>query len=222
MVTAILIPSLNRPQRIRPTAEAIHAATPEPHRIYWLVSDWESEQAIGQLGEWCATDYDTTDRRYVTRMNKLVSQLDDDVDFIFFGSDDVIHHPGWVREAMRVFADPTIQLVVVNDLRNQNGTQAIIRRAYLEFATFDAPGMPFHRGYQHNFADTEQFLTAHVRGVYARSMSSFVEHLHPVMNGPKKIDWDDTYLNAAKGFDKDQELFRARAELIVADLSPVP
>lgn len=222
MKIAVLIPSLNRPQRIRPTATAIHESTPEPHQIYWMVSDEQSMDTLeGMPEENWYSDSDTEDRRYVTRMNKLVEELEDE-DFVFFGSDDVIHHPGWAREALRVFGDPKVQLVVVNDLRNQNGTQAMIRREYLELATFDAPGKPFHGGYQHNFADTEQFLTAHTRGAYARAMESYVEHLHPVMGGPHPMPWDDTYTNAQKGWEEDQARFEHRAKQILIDLSPTP
>jgi glycosyltransferase involved in cell wall biosynthesis len=217
---AILIPSLNRPQRIRPTAEAIHENTTTDHRVYWCVSDPESVDILDELREDHIVDTADPDHRYVTRMNRLVAMVDED--FIFFGSDDVIHHPGWDREALRAFDDPKIQLVVVNDLRNQNGTQALIRREYLELATFDAPGKPFHHGYQHNFADTEQFLTAQVRGVHARAMGSYVEHLHPLFQKANSIPWDQTYATGAMAnWDVDSALFNARAAMIVDALSSV-
>lgn len=220
MSTAILIPSLNRPHRIRFTAQVAHEATPEDHTIYWMVSDLESISLLNEMGEMYNEDATEDDRRYVTRMNKLVRVLGDE-DQIFFGSDDIVFHPGWLREAQRVLDNnPKLQLVVVNDLRNRNGTQGLIRREYLEQATFDAPGDAFHAGYQHNFADTEQFLLAEVKGVFGRAMDSFVEHLHPVMNGPRTIPWDETYTNAQKGWAEDQARFEGRARQIIETFAP--
>ncbi len=211
---AILVPSLDRPQRIRDVVSNIHQNTPESHFILFMVSDPESMTILDELGEWYVDDSDCDDRRYVTRMNKLVRWLDD-AKTIFFGSDDVIHHAGWLTSALRVMdAGPSV--VVVNDLHNANGTQALIRREYLERAVFDAPGLAFHPGYAHNFADNEMFLTALRRGEIARAMESIVEHLHPLFGSSNSLPWDSTYRDVQKGWDQDEALFRARSELILA------
>lgn len=208
---AILIPSLNRPQRLRMTTEVIHANTAEPHRILFCVSDNESKSILDELGEWYLDDSDDTDRRYVTRMNKLVRHLTDE-ETMFFGSDDVIHHPGWLTEALKEIDAHAV--VVVNDCHNSNGTQAVVRRDYLDKAVFDSPGDAFHGGYQHNFADNEQHFTAGKQGEYARAMESYVEHLHPLFRSHNAIPWDETYRGAMNGWDHDERLFRERAALI--------
>jgi hypothetical protein len=215
--TAILVPSLNRPQQLQGLVENIHAATDDEHAILFCVSDEQSKEVLASLGEWFLDDSDLDDRRYVTRMNKLVAHIAD-AEFIFFGSDDVIHHAGWLRDAKKALQGP-LQLVVVNDLRNQNGTQALIRAEYLEHAVFDAPGMAFHEGYLHNYADTEQFYTASRRGVYGRALNSYVEHLHPLFQNQRSIGWDSTYTNAMKGWDHDTALYNARTRLIDAALT---
>lgn len=209
---AVLVPSLNRPQRLRETVASIHAATPEAHYRLFCVSDAESKDILTELGEWFIDDAEADDQRYVTRMNKLTTHIGD-AKTIFFGSDDVRFRPGWLTQALRVLTlGPSV--VVVNDLRNPNGTQAVIRSTYLKDAVFDAPGDAFHRGYLHNFADTEMFFTAFKRQVIARAMESVVEHLHPVFGGPDAIPWDSTYEGAVWGWDHDQKLFRARAAMI--------
>lgn len=210
--TAILVPSLNRPQHLQGLVENIHRATDDEHAILFCVSDDESKEVLTGLGEWFLDDSDVEDRRYVTRMNKLVAHIAD-AEFLFFGSDDVIHHPGWLRDAKKALVGP-LELVVVNDLRNQNGTQALIKAEYLARAVFDAPGQAFHGGYLHNYADTEQFYTASKRGVYGRALQSYVEHLHPVMGGPRSIPWDSTYAVAVQGWDHDTALYRERVALI--------
>jgi hypothetical protein len=72
----------------------------------------------------------------------------------------------------------------------------------------------FHNGYQHNFADDEQFFTAFHKGVYARAESSFVEHLHPVWGQPNAMPWDTTYTNAQAHWVADAKRFNERALLI--------
>lgn len=210
--TAILVPSLDRPHRLRDVVANIHENTPEEHFILFCVSDKESKTILDELDEWYLDDSDAEDHRYVTRMNKLIAYLDD-AETVFFGSDDVIHHRGWLSAALRVMEQgPSV--VVVNDLHNISGTQAVVRREYLERAVFDAPGLAFHPGYHHNFADNEMFFTASQQGEYARALDSIVEHIHPFFGGTKRIGWDKTYENAQKGWDKDLALWEARSKLI--------
>jgi len=190
----------------------IHANTPEDHYIAFCVADSESRGILDELGEWYLDDSDIEDHRYVTRMNALVRQADD-APTLFFGSDDVIFHPGWLSEALRVM-DGGPDVVVVNDLHNRSGTQALMRASYLPRAVFDSPGDAFHGGYVHNFADTEQFFTAGKLGVLDRAMDSIVEHLHPVFGFSNALKWDDTYLNARAGWKHDEELFLKRRAMI--------
>ena len=209
---AILVPSLNRPQNLRATVASIHENTPEAHFILFCVSDQESKDVLDELEEWYVDDSDCEDHRYVTRMNKLVKWLDN-AKTIFFGSDDVIHHKGWLSAALRVM-DEGPSVVVVNDLHNANGTQAVVKREYLQRAVFDAPGLAFHPGYGHNFADNEMFATAQAQGEYARALFSFVEHLHPLFGSDNAAPWDATYTNAQRTWDQDQELWRTRSQMI--------
>jgi len=210
--TAILVPSLNRPHRLRDAVANIHENTPEEHFILFCVSDDESKTILDELDEWYLDDSDCEDHRYVTRMNKLIAYLDD-AKTVFFGSDDVIHHQGWLTKALLVM-DQGPSVVVVNDTCNPNGTQAVVRREYLERAVFDAPGLAFHPGYRHNFADTEMFFTASRQGEYARALDSVVEHLHPHFGKPRRLGWDETYANAQKGWDEDVKLWEQRAAMI--------
>ena len=216
MTCAILIPSLNRPQRLVETITHIRNNTPEPHRLLFCVSDDESKVILDGLGEWYLDDSDSEDRRYVTRMNKLVRHIGD-AETIFFGSDDVVHLPGWLSVALQVMREGHA-LVVVNDLHNANGTQALMLADYLPLAVFDAPGDAFHGGYHHNYADNEQHFTAFKHNEYARAPQSFVEHLHPIFQSGNALPWDKTYLDAQAGWEHDRDLFSQRVEMIEAAL----
>ncbi len=211
--TAILIPSLNRPQNVRRTIENLAANTPEAHYTLWCVSDPESKKILDEAGEWYLDDSDRDDRRYVTRMNRLLSYIED-ARTIFFDSDDVIHHPRWLTYALAVMDETGKSCVVVNDQRNMAGTQAVIRREYLERAVFDKPGLAFHPGYIHNYADNEMFYTAQVQDEFARAPLAVVEHLHPAFKAANALPWDKTYLDAYRGIEHDLAIWRERHDLI--------
>lgn len=206
--TAVLVPTLARPHRIRALVANVHAATPEPHVLRFCTSDPETLRILEELGEWCLDDSDDPDKRYVTRMNKLVRALDDERT-IFFGSDDVRHEPGWLGEALAVMAGGP-DVVVVNDLHNPEGTQAVVRREALDRLVFDEPGNAFHSGYLHNFCETEQYATAARRGALGRAYRSVVRHLHPATLGRDAVAWDETYELGQRDYEVDEARFRRR------------
>ena len=227
MRTAILIPSLGRADRVERVHGNIEQNTPEEHTQFWMVTEEEGyAEKLFLLMPTNLTyhlDDDDPDKRYVTRMNKLASLVRDlsdlgpdyAYDYVFFGSDDVVHHPRWLKNAIDVMESTEgCSVVVVNDWHNANGTQALVRTSYLPLAVYDDPSVAFHPGYRHNFADTEMFLTAELRGAKAYASGAVVEHLHPVFQSANAIAWDDTYLNAGKGWHEDARLFEARSAAI--------
>ena len=209
---AILVPSLDRPQRLRDLVANIHATTPEEHFILFCVSDDESKTILDELEEWYIDDSDCEDRRYVTRMNKLVKWLDD-AKTMFFGSDDVIHHQGWLGQALKVMSVGW-DVVAVNDMHNMAGTQAVMRRSYLPKAVFDAPGLAFHPDYGHNFADNEQFFTAQRHNQFMRARDAVVEHKHPIYREPDGAAWDSTYEGATRTWDGDEARWKIRHAMV--------
>jgi hypothetical protein len=218
MTTAILIPTLNRPQRLRDLVANIRANTPEGmFTLLFCASDSASVGILENLGETVIDDTESGDHRYVTRMNRLVNIAMGlhDITSVFFGSDDVFHHEGWLPEALNALERHA--LVVVDDMRNQNGTQALARLDYATTAAvFDAQGIAFHPGYLHNFADTEQFRTAMANGEYGRALTSKVEHLHPLFGAPGSAEWDSTYRDAQLGWAHDEMLFLTRMQRLAA------
>lgn len=211
---AILIPSLGRGHVLKTVVANLQAATPEEHRIYFCIGDELSRLALDDLGQDYIWDGEEADKRYVTRMNKMVKEVAEDD--IFFGSDDVVHHEGWLTAARRV-ADQGYPVVVVNDLSNPNGTQALMATSNLPHAVFDDPEAAFHHGYLHNFADTEMFLNARMQGKLGRAMDSVVAHLHPgghktFFDNPHELrPHDSTYQNAQNNWEHDAALFNKRA-----------
>lgn len=215
MRTAILIPSLNRPQLLARLIDNIGRSTPEPHYIYLMVSDDESVSIARKAGVDYHDDSWREDRRYVTRMNQMVHELRTDTGWVFFGSDDVDFKPGWLGNALRVGESLNKAVIVGNDLRNRNGTMALMRTDYLSRSVYDEPGNAFYSGYMHNFADTEQFDTATLQGEFARAMHSEVEHLNPVFRHSRSIPYDPTYALSDHGKEQDRALYLQRKPLVV-------
>ena len=215
--TAILVPSLNRGQYLRDLVENIRDTTHEDHRIYFAIGDELSREVLDGLEQEYLWDGEVSDKRYVTRMNKLVAQVEEDE--VFFGSDDVVFNDEWLARA-RAVMDKGYPVVVVNDLSNPNGTQALMRADYLPLACFDNPYAAFHHGYMHNFADNEQFNTARIQGKLARAMDSIVAHLHPhghttfFENPYPKRPPDATYTDAQGYWEHDAALFDKRMRLL--------
>lgn len=210
---AILIPSLGRGHVLKSVVTQLEAATPEEHRIYFCIGDEPSRMALDDLGQDYLWDGEEADKRYVTRMNKLVKEVEEDE--IFFGSDDVVHEQGWLTAA-RAVQDQGYPVVVVNDLSNPSGTQALMLTSNLPHVVFDDPEAAFHHGYMHNFADSEMFTTARLQGKLARAMDSIVAHLHPhghktFFDNPHELrPSDSTYTNAQKYWEQDAALFHKR------------
>lgn len=215
--TAILIPSLGRANRLQLVVRNIRETTPEEHLRLFCVCDDESKAALDEIDEWYLDDSDVDDHRYVTRMNRLIYFARDfGAKTVFFGSDDVIHHPTWLTKAITAMETQGKAVIVVNDLRNKNGTQALVRTDYLPRAVFDNSMAAFHPGYGHNFADMEMFLTAIAQNEYGRAIDSWVEHLHPIWPTARRIGWDQTYIDAQNKMDDDEKLFYERSDLIEA------
>lgn len=214
---AILLPSLGRPHRLEGAATNIHLNTDLDHEILWCVGGLLSKQILDGLEERYLDDTDNEDKRYVTRMNKLVVWARaEGFKSVFFGSDDVVHHDGWLNEALAVMEKERRAYVVVDDMRNPNGTQAVMHMDYLPFACFDDEKAAFHAGYHHNYADTEQQVTAQKNQQWARAMDSKVEHLHPIYQTQTSRPWDDTYRNAFTHWEQDSKVFHDRMAMLDA------
>ena len=211
---AVLIPSLGRPHRLKDVAKNVHESTTLDHVILWQVGGFKSLEVIDELDEPCVVDdSDKEDKRYVTRMNNLITHAKlIKCRSVFFGSDDVVHHEGWLEAALAEMEEQQKAVIVVNDLRNPNGTQAVVRVDYFPFLVHDDPTVAFHPGYQHNFADTEMFQTAQKYGQLGRAMDSNVEHLHPIYQNNTARPWDDTYRGAMSHWQEDGKRFGERME----------
>lgn len=203
---AILIPSLWRSHRLKVLIENIHATTPEPHKLYFMVpkADVESIAVLEASGETYWTD--AGDMSYPTRINTMYARTQEP--WLFLGSDDVRFHTGWFASASAYEG----AVIATNDLFNLSGTNFLVRRDYIEAQSgcMDVPDVVLYPGYRHNWCDQELRETAEFRGVFYHAWGAIVEHLHW---GNHKSAYDDVYAAGDATSDQDREIYYMRRHL---------
>lgn len=190
---AVIIPVLNRPQRVRPLLDSFYKAKKDSE-IYFMVNedDHEEIQAIRSTG---AKHFVLpNDRRsWGKKINDGLRLTKEP--WLLLGADDLNFFLDWEEQAQEYIKD-FVGVVGTNDLGNAwtmkgiTSTHPLVSRQYaLETGTEDGEGI-CHEGYNHNYVDTELVLTAKKRNRYVHGFKCIIEHLHPVWG--KGAD-DSTY-----------------------------
>jgi hypothetical protein len=216
MNVAILVPTLGRPQTLRPLLQSVATTTPPGAANVVFVLDHDDLvthielQAAWKQG-WRFTQC-FTDGTYPEKVNEGLRGTTEPL--VLPAADDIVFHAGWLEHALDAFASG-IDVVGTNDLTpatedGQHATMPIVRRSYIESpgAAFGEPGILFHHGYHHNWVETETCKLAQHRGVYASCPASIIEHRHPAW-GTREADETDRKGSQAN-WDADMALFEKR------------
>ena len=214
MRTLIIIPTLGRPHRVGPLLENIIEATPEDHRVLFMVTETDhATQAavVGSVGEMAAVrPYRHGD--YAKKINSAYHGSREP--YLFTGADDLFFHPGWLTKALDKMT-PGIGVVGTNDLANRrtvdgdHSTHSLVSREYADRGLADGGSGILWEGYVHNFVDDELIATAKHRAAYAKS-DAIVEHMHPNWG---TAPHDTTYDVGRKSFTRDRQLYKQRQRL---------
>lgn len=215
MTLAVLVPMLGRPHRVAPLLESVTAATPEPHRVLFLLTpdDLEVHDAVARAGGEHLEVPWRSHGDYARKINAGVSATTEPL--VFCGADDLAFHPGWLERAVERLA-AGIGVVGTNDLgnprvmRGEHATHSLVTRAYAELGTIDEPGKLLHEGYPHEYVDDEMVGTAKHRGAWAFAADSIVEHLHPHWG---KAPTDELYDAQAQRMRAGRRLYQQRRRL---------
>jgi len=206
----ILIPVLNRPQRVRPVLESATAATPCADVLFIADPDDTDELEVLTCE---GADFIAPGGTYAEKINRAVREVTSPL--VFTGADDIGFIPGWFEAAKECLSDE-IHVVGVTDMvtrRNRRGLHAphfLMRRDYALVPTIDGGRGPFHEGYGHQMVDDEFIATAQQRGVLTISTKARVEH-HHYFN--KTAAMDATYEKGLSTKERDAALFRERRQL---------
>jgi hypothetical protein len=213
MKVAVLVPTLGRPDNIGRVRDDLYA-TVDPHDVvlYFVIEshDHESEEALADFE--CLGIYNGRSPSYAGAINSAVLATSEPV--IFMGADDLHFHEGWLPPLLDLAE--TFGLVGTNDLHNPDvkagwhSTHSLITREYALTACVDAPGVPLHEGYVHNYVDTEVVATARSRGEFAPCLASIVEHAHWLWGMARM---DTTYAKGRNSEPDDRAVFNSRGHL---------
>lgn len=206
MTTALLVPVV-RHEKILGLIDNIEAATQLPHALYWAATRGsQCERVLNDVHANVLADDGGT---FPARINALFAATDEP--YVFMGADDVRFHPGWLEAAMGMM-EVVDGVVAVNDLFNPHGTLALVSRRYIDEndGTADGTGPVIHRGYIHNYSETELFNTAAHRGRFAYCAASVVEHLHWAAGKGEPDEW---YRLGDRYAGQDQALHVSRSHL---------
>lgn len=220
MSVSVLIPVLNRPERVAPLVESLKESVRDvPVTLIFLCTpgDTAEQQAIVDVGLTPAVvGWDAGPADWARKINLGYSMTRDD--WIFTGADDLCFCPGWADRALECAAETGAQVIGTNDLGNPrvmkgaHATHNLVSRRYAdEHGTIDGRGQVVSEAYDHNFVDDELVETARRRGTWAFCVDSEVPHLHPHW-GHGEID--STYRKGLAGFDRDRRLFMKRRRRI--------
>ena len=224
MTVAVLIPVLNRPERVEPLLASLYGSQRQERLLPIFLATEGDEDELAAIR---AADGDPhvmvlpgprEPGDYARKMNhamRLLYHEPGTAEWAFLGADDLCFCHGWADLAIAASAG-TFDVVGTNDLgnpevtRGQHSTHSLVHVSYLGRGTIDEPRALLHEGYRHNWVDTEFVQTAQRRGAYVKAFDSMVEHLHPHWG---KGTLDATYQLGLSDYDTDRRLFLARRRL---------
>lgn len=219
MDVTILIPVLNRPQRVAPLVESIRSAQ-RKHKCHTVFIATQGDRAEILAIESVLDENVSlkivrrSQEGYARKMNLGFDAATSE--WVFLAADDLLFHAGWADEAIRVGEQTGLCVVGTNDLGNSrtvrgiHSTHTLVNRGYRECGSVDDPVRILHEGYHHNFVDDEFIQTAMWRDTYVHAPKALVEHLHPHWG---KGQDDDTYRRGQRDFSADRVIYNGRRHL---------
>lgn len=223
----VIVPTLGRPQKMRPLAENVAAATGMAAQTMFVTEAEDEASCLeasslqgADLATWCINSRKHTfagafNHGYRTALARAIP-----FSHVFVGADDVHFSQDWDSPALAALArDPALRVSGTNDLHNQGvlagqmATHYLIDRRYIDEVggvADELPGMVQCEAYAHNYTDTEFYETAVARGVWTPCLESVVEHCHPVWG---RGQWDEGYAKSQGGMGADSMIFATRRHL---------
>jgi hypothetical protein len=210
--TAVIVPTLRRPQNAAPFMESLRASGADLAAVYAVADPGPDADAWKEAGATVLHWHGPPPGTFAERVN-LGYQVTDEP-WLLLAGDDVRFHPGWLDHAQHAARDGA-DVVGTNDLHNprvtagEHSPHPMIRRAYADEqgASWDGPGVVCHEGYRHWFVDDEIVMAAKQRGTWVMAFHAKVEHLHPMWG---LADDDETYALGREHMASGRELFEKR------------
>lgn len=206
---AVIVPTYHRPKALEPLVKNINENTTVPHVIYFVTEpdDEESISEVNRLGEKLIINkYPGT---HTGAANTAYEETTEP--YFIIANDDFTFHKEWDTRSLEAIKG--FGVCGVSDGFSQYYTQiTLVSRDYIktQSGVIDDPNTLYHRGYHHNYVDTEFSKTAMKRGMYTACPEAVVEHRHFSYN---KSSMDETYSKTISKVDQDRALYEARKHL---------
>lgn len=222
---AVVVPVMQRPERVAGVVKAFNKANDGTANLYFVV-DPDDDAEIAAVKNAGAT-YLISDRGHTFAQKANVGYQQTTESFLFLMGDDCEPTFGWLAEARKL--SDRYDVIGTNDsepgrIRNQDvarGRHAdhwFTRRTYIddEGASLEGPGIFCPEAYYHWYVDKEVVGLARARGVYGHAHESRVIHHHPGYDGDEAArQADPVYMKAVEWADRDRITYKRREGLIV-------
>ena len=227
---AVLVPVLNRPERVRPLVESFHAAaSAHDAKLYFIAQEGDSKEIseiaiqLG-MGRCQLITVPPEKQSWAKKINIGYEQTREP--WMLLCGDDVAFTSGWLNTfGHYASTHHDTGVIGTNDgsmssrrmeRMRQRGRMDVVRssphplvsRRYIDaFGTVDEMGAVVHGGYHHNFPDTELCATARMRESFLFAVDIVVFHLH---HSGDHVPFDETYRLGMSRYADDEALFNAR------------
>ncbi len=209
---AILIPTFQRPHKLRSLIDNIHTTTKTPHSIYFILEseDKISIETVKALNERYIIN--VAPHTYVQAINYGYRQTIEP--YILCGADDIEFTPNWSELMLEKFKDPKIGFVGAKDdwaitKSGKHASHFMVSRKYIQeqSGVQDEANVIYSSQYFHYNCDIETEQVAMKRDTFIMS-DAFIPHHHPFVD--KRISSDATYDRARAGWRHDKDAYCSR------------
>lgn len=210
----VLVPMLGRAHLVEGLVENLRSTSEAPVLFICSPGDRDAIVACNQTGEdVLVVEWQPGRADYAKKIN--AGYRDTEEPWVFTGASDLVFRPDWDVHALVVARRTGAGVIGTQDTQNAmvkrglQSTHSLVSRAYVEEygGTFDSTGAIYSEAYDHQFVDMELVETAKLRGRWAFSKRSVVEHRHPHW---KTAEDDDTYRKAMRQTTQDRRLYVQR------------
>jgi hypothetical protein len=210
----ILIPMLGRAHLVQWLVENIRTSSDASVLFICSPNDRDAIIACNRSGEdVLVVDWEPERADYAKKINLGYRETIEP--WLFLGASDLVFHHDWDKFGLMVAERTGAGVVGTQDTRNPSvkrgiqSTHSLVRREYIqEFGgTYDHSGEIYSEHYDHQYVDVELVETAKLRGRWAFSKRSVVEHRHPHWGTAEN---DATYEKAMRQTTQDRRLYVRR------------
>ncbi len=207
MLVSVVIPSRERPERLRGCVEQLQKVSPDVEII--IVADIGDDPTV-EVAEDLGCKVVIADEPLGPVHCWNIGAAAAEGDAFVLGADDLVFQDGWLEASLKGLNELTGHgLVAFNDLSPLAGKQATHYLISKSYACNEWGGCMAIPAYKQHFIDTEATVRAKRDKCYFYADDAIVEHNHWLWD---KADNDETYQRGQESYSDNQDIFKKRIE----------